>query len=88
MENQEIKYVYDSYGIEFQKNMETLKESGINEEIENLAQLVVGLIRNKKFDRSQLEMYVTSHFQFEVMSEIIRYPDFCNHVNEVNKREE
>jgi len=73
MEKQ-TKYIYSATGVNIKEIEKIVKKSELNEKIDELADLCLKLIKNENFDRTQLEMYVTSHFQFEVLAKLIAEP--------------
>lgn len=80
MENN-TKYIYSAYGKEFKENMNFLKEQGVNDKIEELADLAFELIKNENVDRTQLEMYVCNNFKFSLLKKTLAEPAFVEEVN-------
>ena len=66
MEKQ-TKYIYSAYGKEFEEIMTLLREQGVNDKIDELADLSFNLIKNNNIDRTQLEMYICNNFRFKLL---------------------
>lgn len=70
------KYVYSATGDEIKEIEKILKDSGFEKQLSDLVDTGFDLIKNKDFDRTQLEMYVSNNFSFRILSKIMAEPLF------------
>ena len=84
MEKQ-TKYIYSAYGKEFEEIMTLLREQGVNDKIDELADLSFNLIENNNIDRTQLEMYICNNFRFKLLKNILNNPTMVEKLSDKEK---